>query len=118
MMRPKPCKKAMLAFMVIFFVLVGVAGVFFPTAIAQDNREIGRNDVQGKVLSTRINTFGRGVIEVKSDLTDKVYLFYVGIHTVYNFHRPPAVGETIKVTYFDEEGKLKAVRVLIIKILN
>jgi hypothetical protein len=117
-MKRKPCKKAVLVFMVIFFVLGGIAGVFSPIAIAQDNKEIGRDDVQGKVLSTRINAMGRGVIEVKSDLTDKVYIFYVGIHTIYNSPRPPTVGETIKVTYYNDEGKLRAVRVLIIKILQ
>jgi hypothetical protein len=118
MMKRKPCKKVMLACLVIFFVLGGFAVFFSSITFAQDKKEIGRNDVQGKVLSTRINAMGRGVIEVKSDLTDNVYIFYVGIHTVYNSTRPPAVGETIKVTYYNDEEKLRAVRVLIIKIIN
>jgi hypothetical protein len=118
MMKRKPCKKVMLVCLVIFLMLGGISGVFSPLAIAQDKREISRNDVQGKVLLTKINIFLRGVIEVKSDLTDKVYMFYVGMDTVYIPDRFPIVGETIKVTYFNEEGKLKAARVQIIKVLR
>jgi hypothetical protein len=117
-MKWKPHKKAMLVFMVIFFVLVGIGGVFSPITLAEDNKEIGPNDVQGKVLSIRTKLLGRGTIEVKSDLTEKVYMFYVGMDTVYSPNRYPAVGETIKVTYFNDQGKLKAVRVQIIKIIN
>ena len=115
-MKRKPFKKAMLVFMVIFFVLVGMGGVFSP--IAKENMEVGSNDVQGKVLSIRTNLFGRGVIEVKSDLTEKVYMFYVGMDTEYSSDYHPAVGDTIKVTYFNERGKLKAARVQIVKILK
>jgi hypothetical protein len=115
-MKRKPFKKAMLVFMVIFFVLVGMGGVFSP--IAKENSEIGSNDVQGKVLSIRTNLFGRGVIEVKSDLTEKVYMFYVGMDTEYSSNYHPAVGDTIKVTYFNDRGKLKAARVQIVKILK
>jgi len=50
-MKPKPLKKAMLVFMVIFFVLAGIGGVFSPITIAKDNKEIGPSVVQGKVLS-------------------------------------------------------------------
>ena len=117
-MKRKPLKKAMPVFMVIFFLLVGIAGVFSPTTAAQESREIGPNDVQGKVLSIRTNLFGRGMIEVKSDRTEKVYMFYVGMDTVYNPQRYPAVGETIKVTYFNDRGQLKADRVVIIQSLK
>jgi hypothetical protein len=113
-MKRKPLKKAIPVFMVIFFVLAGIAGFFSSSTIAKENREIGRNDVQGKVLSIRTNIFGGGSIEVKSDLTEKVYIFYVGMDTVYNPQRHPAVGETIKVTYFNDRGKIKAARVVII----
>jgi hypothetical protein len=114
----KSFNKAMPVFMVIFVVLVGIGGVLSPITVAKENREIGHSDVQGKVLSIRTNLFGRGTLEVKSDLTDKVYIFYVGMETVYNPERYPAVGETIKVTYFDDQGKLKAARVQIIKSLK
>ena len=117
-MKWKPHKKTMLVFMVIFFVLVGMGGVFSPIAIAKENRELGPNDVQGKILSIRTNLLGRGVIEVKSDLTEKVYMFYVGLDTVYSSNYHPAVGETIKVTYFNDRGKLKAARVQIVKFLK
>jgi len=113
-MKWKPHKKAMPVFMVIFFVLVGIGGVFSSITVAKESREIGRNDVQGKVLSIRTNLFGSGTIEVKSDLTEKVYMFYVGMDTVYNPQRHPAVGETIKVTYFNDREKLKAARVVIV----
>ncbi len=113
-MKPKPLKKAMLVFMVIFFVLVA-SGVFSPITVAKESREIGRNDVQGKVLSIRTNILRGGMIEVKSDQTEKVYMFYVGMDTVYIPQRYPAVGETIKVSYFAEQGKLKAARVQIIE---
>jgi hypothetical protein len=117
-MKRKPHNKAMLVFMVIFFVLVGIGGVFSPIAIAKENKEIGPNDVQGKVLSIRTKFLGRGVIEVKSDLTGKVYMFYVGIDTVYSSNYYPVVGDTIKVTYFNDRGKLRAARVQIVKILE
>ncbi len=117
-MKWKPHKKAVLVFTVTFFMLVGIAGVFSPITVAKQNREIGRNDVQGEVLSIRTNLFGRGMIEVKSDQTEKIYIFYVGMDTVYNPQRYPAVGETIKVTYFNDRGQLKAARVQIIKSLK
>jgi hypothetical protein len=117
-MRCKAFKKAILVFMVIFFVLAGIGGFFSSSTIAKENREIGPNDVQGKVLSIRTNLFGRGMIEVKSDQTEKVYMFLVGMDTVYNPQRYPAVGETIKVTYFNDREQLKAARVVIIQILK
>jgi hypothetical protein len=114
----KPHKKAMLVFTAIFFVLVGSGSFFSPITVAKESREIGRDAVQGKVLSIHTNLFGRGTIEVKSDLTEKVYMFSVGMDTVYNPKRYPVVGETIKVTYFNEEGKLKAALVQIVVILR
>ena len=117
-MKQKPQKKARLVFMAIFFMLAASLIIFSSSTIAKESREIGRNDVQGKVLSIRTNLFGRGMIEVKSDQTEKVYMFYVGMDTVYNPQRYPAVGETIKVTYSDDRGQLKAARVVIIQILK
>jgi hypothetical protein len=115
-MRCKAFKKAMLVYMVIFYVLVGVGGVFSPIVIAKDNKEIGPNEVQGKVLSIQTHPFGRrGVIVVKSDQTEEDYTFYVGIDTTYVPHRYPAVGETIKVSYINDRGQLKATRVEIIE---
>jgi hypothetical protein len=111
-------KKAKPVFLVIFFVLVGICGVFSSSTIAQENREIGHSDVQGEVLSIHTNIFGGGSIEVKSEQTEKVYIFYVGMGTVYIPQRYPAVGETIKVSYFAEQGKLKAARVQIIRSLK
>jgi hypothetical protein len=115
-MKLKPHNKAMLVFMVIFLALVCAGGFFSPSALAKGDRELGPNDVQGKVLSIRTNIFGRGVIEVRSDLTEKVYMFYVGMETEFSSDYYPAVGDTIKVTYYDDRGKLKAVRVQIVKI--
>jgi hypothetical protein len=112
--KQKTHNKAMLALMAIFFMLAA-SSVFSPFAVAKENREIGHSDVQGKVLSIRTNIFGGGMIEVKSDQTEKVYIFHVGMGTVYIPQRYPVVGETIKVSYFDERGKLKAARVQIIQ---
>lgn len=110
-------KKMMLVFMVIFFVLIVIGGVFSPITIAAEEKEIGPNEVQGKVLSISTHPFGRGIIEVKSDQTEEVYLFYVGRDTTYSPHRYPAIGETIKVRYINDRGKLKATWVEIIKSL-
>ena len=117
-MRWKPYKKSMLAFMVIFFMFAGIGGFFSLLAVAKETREIGRNDVQGKVLSIRQNLFGGGVIEVKSDLTEKVYMFHVGMNTVYNPIRMPLVGETIKVTYVNDGKELQASRIQVVKSLK
>jgi len=115
-MKRKPCKKAMLVYMAIFaFVLVFVGGVYSSIVIAKDNKEIGPNEVQGKVLSIHTRPFGRGVINVKSDQTDEVYTIYVGQNTYYNPDRRPKVGETIKVHYLNDRGTLKATRVEIIE---
>ena len=113
-MKRKAFKKTMLIFMALLFVLV-VIGVFSPPTIAKEDKEIGPNAVQGKVLSIQTHLFGRGAIEVQSDLTEKIYLFYVGRNTVYTPRRYPAVGETIKVHYINDRGQLKATRVEIIE---
>jgi hypothetical protein len=112
-----PYKKAMPVFMVIFFALAGIGGVLSSNAIAKDNKEIGPNEIQGKVLSIRTHPFGRGIIEVKSDRTEEVYTFYAGLDTVYEPYRYPALGETIKVHYFNDRGKLQAMLVEILKSL-
>jgi hypothetical protein len=113
-MKRKPLTKAMLVFTVIFFVLVGIGGVFSPIAIAKGNKDIGPNEVQGKVLSIQTHPLGRGIIEVKSAQTEKVYMFYVRMDTVYEPYRYPAIGETVKVHYFDDRGRLQAMLVEII----
>ena len=113
-MKSKSFKKAMLVSMVVLFVaMVAINGVFSPSAVAKDNKEIGPNAVQGKVLSIQTGAFARGVITVKSDQTGENYTFYVGKNTIYNPQRP-AVGETIKVNYINDRGRLKATRVDII----
>ena len=117
-MKRKPLKKAMLVFTVIFFVLVGIGGVFSPIAIAKDNKEIDPNAVQGKVLSIQTHPLGRGIIEVKSAQTEKVYIFYLGMDTVYEPYRYPVIGETIKVNYFNDGGRLQAMLVEIIRRLK
>ncbi len=114
-MKRKPLKKAMLIFMVIFCVLAGIGGVFSSITIAKDNKEIGPSAVQGKVLSIRTHPPGRGIIEVKSAQTEKVYICYLRMDTVYEPYRYPAVGETIKVHYFDDRGRLQAMLVEIIR---
>ena len=113
----KPHKWTMLVFIVIIaFVLVGIGGVFSPITIAKDNKEIGPNEVQGKVVSIETHAFGRrGIIVVKSNQTEVDYTFYVGVSTAYIPHRYPAVGETIKVSYINDRGQLKATRVEIIQ---
>ena len=114
-MKWKPFKKAMLVFIVSSFVLAGIGSVLSSVTIAQEKKEIGPNDVQGKVLSIRTHLYSRGTIEVKSDQTGEIYMFYVGQDTVYDPHRYPKVGETIKVHYFSDRGRLKAIRVEILK---
>jgi hypothetical protein len=115
-MKNQSFKHAMLVSMVIFFAaLVGINGVFSPIAMAKDNKEIGPNTVQGKVLSIQTGAFARGIIVVKSDQTGETYTFYVGKNTTYNPYRYPVVGETIKVTYINDRGRLKATLVEIIE---
>ncbi len=117
-MKRKPHKGTMLVSMVIFFVLVGIGGVFSHIAVAKENRAIGPNAVQGKVLSIQTHPFGRGIIEVKSAQTEKVYIFYLRVDTVYEPYRYPAIGETVKVNYFNDRGKLQAMLVEILKSLK
>jgi hypothetical protein len=113
-MKWKPYKKAVLAFIVILsLVLVGMGGVFSAITIA-NAKEIGPNEVRGKVLSIQGHGFGRGTIEVKSGRTGKVYTFYVGKKTIYYPHRYPAIGETIRVRYVNDQGYLKATLVEIL----
>lgn len=107
----KNYKKVMLVFMVILsLVLVNMGGVFSPITIA-NAKEIGPNEVQGKVLSIQTHAAWRGTIEVKSNRTGKVYMFYVGRNTAYYPHRYPGIGETVRVQYIDDRGYLKATRV-------
>jgi hypothetical protein len=119
-MKRKPFKKAMLVFIVIssFVLVVGIGGIFSPGTIAQGNKEIGLNKVQGIVLSIKIGAFARGVIDVKSAKTGKTYTFYVGKNTTYNPPRYPAFGETVRVNYINDRGKLKATLVEIIESLK
>jgi hypothetical protein len=91
----------------------GIGGLFTPLTIAK-NKEIGPNEVQGKVLSIETNAFRRGTIAVKSDQTGENYTFYVGSRTAYYPRRYPAVGETIRVFYINDRGYLKATRVEIV----
>ena len=119
-MKWKKNKKEMLVYMVIFsLVLVGIGGVFSSITVAKDDKEIGPNAVQGKVISIETHPFGRrGIIVVKSDLTGESYTFLVGVNTGYVPHRYPAVGETVKVSYINDRGQLKATRVEIIESLK
>jgi hypothetical protein len=112
-MQWKPHKIALLVFLVIFFALAGISCFFSPIAVATDNKEIGPNEVQGKIIVIEIHQFGKGVIVVTSDQTGVIYKFYVGYKTAYiTPRRYPSVGDTIKVSYITGYwGKLKATRV-------
>jgi hypothetical protein len=114
-MKQKSFRKAIIVFAAIFFVLAGMAGVFSSITLAEDKREIGPNDIQGKVLSVRTYFFGGGSIELKSDLTEKVYKFDMVADTVCIPDRYFAIGDTIKVTYYYDRGKLKAARVQLVQ---
>jgi hypothetical protein len=116
-MRCKAFKKAMLVYMVILCVaLVGIGSVLSPVAIAKEDKEIGPNVVEGKVLSIQTHPFGRpGIIQVKSDQTEQDYTFLIGINTNYIPRRYPTVGETVKVSYINDRGQLKATLVEIIQ---
>ena len=99
---------------ILFLAGMGMGSTFFPAKLAwATDKEIGPNEVQGKV--TEIYTrFRKGRIVVKSDQTGKPYTFYVGVKTIYVPHRYPTIGETIKVSYINDRGFLKATRVEII----
>ena len=104
-------KKNILVIVTILFLAGMIMGsAFFPAEVAwSKDEEIGPNQVQGKV--TQFSTRARkGTIVVKSDQTGKTYTFYVGWNTIYT-PRYPGIGETIKVTYFNDRGFLKATRV-------
>lgn len=107
-----PAKKTISVIITIFF-LMGMASVFFPGkfALAKD-KEIGPNEVQGKVTQFRTRA-KKGTIVVKSDQTGKPYTFYVGWSTFYT-PRYPGIGETVKVQYINDRGFLKATRVEIV----
>jgi hypothetical protein len=113
-MKSMSFKKAVLVVMVVFFTVLVVGGIFSSVAIAKGDKEIGPNVVQGKVLSIKTGSFARGVITVKSSRTGEVYTFYVGKKTTYNPQRYPAVGETVKVNYINDRGRLKATSVEVI----
>jgi hypothetical protein len=113
-MRGRQYKKRLVVLAVIIsLALASIGGVFAPLAVAT-GKEIGPNEVQGKVLSVQGHGFGRGTIEVKSDQTGKAYTFYVGRNTAYYPRRYPTSGETIRVLYIDDRGYLKATRVEIV----
>ena len=99
---------------IIILVGMGISGTF-PTIKFAHADEIGPNQVQGKVVSIYTNVFRKGTIVVKSDKTGKTYTFYVGTRTIYIPHRYPSTGETVKVSYIDDRGFLKATRVEIIQ---
>lgn len=108
----KRYKKTVVSLVVILaVVLVGIEGSILSALTIATAAEIGPNEVQGKVLSTQAHGWGRGTIEVKSDLTGRIYTFYVGKRTIYYPHRYPGIGETIRVHYFNDRGYLKATRV-------
>ena len=103
--------------LVVLAVILAVAftgiGLSSSVTIAKE-KEIGPNEVKGKVLATHSQGFGRGSIEVKSYQTAKIYTFYVGIRTEYYPNRYPYVGETVRVHYINDRGYLKATRVEIV----
>ena len=97
---------------IIILVGMGIGGIFSTIKSAQAD-EIGPNQVQGKVTSIYTNVFRKGTIVVKSDKTGKTYTFYVGWNTIYT-PRYPGIGETIKVTYINDRGFLKATQVVLV----
>ena len=119
-MKQRQFKKVVLVFIVLFsFVLVvGIGGVFSSRTIAQDNKEISLNKVQGTVLSIKIGASARGAIEVKSAKTGKTYTFRVGKNTTYYPRRYPSFGETVRVSYINHRGELKATLVEIMESLR
>ncbi len=100
---------------ILFLAGMGMGSTFFPAKLAwATDNEIGPNQVQGKVINIYTNVFRKGTIGVKSDQTGKPYTFYVGRRTVYVPHRYPTIGETVKVSYINDRGFLKATRVDIV----
>ena len=108
--------KKIISVIIAIFFLVGMGSTFFPAKLAwAEEKEIGPNEVQGKVISIYTNVFRKGTIVVKSDQTGKTYTFYVGRKTVYVPWRYPSIEETVKVSYINDRGFLKATRVEIIQ---
>jgi len=111
----KALKVPIVALIVILFLAgMNLVGASFSIDVAQA-KEIGPNEVKGKVISIQTNVFRRGTIVVKSDQTGNTYTFYVGRNTIYYPHRYPSIGETIKVLYINDRGFLKATRVEIVQ---
>ena len=99
---------------ILFLVGMGIGGTFPAVKFAQAD-EIGPNQVQGKVTSIYTNVFRKGTMVVKSDKTGKTYTFYLGRRTIYIPRRYPSTEETVKVSYIDDRGFLKATQVEIIQ---
>ncbi len=113
-MRRIATKKSILGILIILFLVgIGIGGIFSTIKSAQAD-EIGPNQVQGKVTSIYTNVFRKGTIVVKSDKTGKTYTFYVGSRTIYIPHRYPGIEETVKVSYINDRGFLKATQVEIV----
>lgn len=114
-MRRIATKKSIVSILIILFLVgMGIGGIFSTIKSAQAD-EIGANQVQGKVTSIYTNVFRKGTIVVKSDKTGKTYTFYVGSRTIYIPHRYPSTEETVKVSYINDRGFLKATRVEILQ---
>jgi len=96
---------------ILALVLVGIGGAVLTTLTIANATEIGPNQVQGKVLTIQTNAFRRGTLEVKSDLSGKIYTFYLGSRTTYYPRRYPGIGERVRVRYVNDQGYLKATRV-------
>jgi hypothetical protein len=113
-MRRIATKKSILGILIILFLVgIGIEGIFSTIKSAHAD-EIGPNQVQGKVTSIYTNVFRKGTIVVKSDKTGKPYTFYVGSRTIYIPHRYPSTEETVKVSYINDRGFLKATQVEIV----
>ncbi|RLB07363.1 MAG: hypothetical protein DRG50_03090 [Deltaproteobacteria bacterium] len=108
-------KKAALALIIVLSTAVMGMGSILPHSKVALDKEIGPNEVKGKVLSVQINVFRRGTLVVESNRTRKTYTFYVGRRTIYYPRRYPNIGETVKVQYINDRGFLKAVRVEIVQ---
>ena len=111
MRRRQQSKTLVVLTVIISLALTGIGGVFVSNTVA---KEIGPNEVQGKVLAIQTNALHRGTIVVKSDRTGATYTFYVGSSTAYYPRRYPSIGETIRVLYINDRGYLKATRVEIV----
>jgi hypothetical protein len=106
-------KNALVVLAVIIAVAFTGIGLFSSITVAKE-KEIGPNEVKGKVVSIETNVFRKGVIVVKSDQTGQNYTFYVGNRTEYYPRRYPYVGETVRIHYINDRGYLKATQVEIV----